>query len=183
MSSLDLSKNGLGGFYVGYRDDGSGYGSFTATPEGPNAIADAIPDMRALTKFDISSSDIRAKGGKALAAVLKGNQVITELNICDNKLGYNSAGNGDTSGVIAIADAIPDMRALIKLDISTNYIGAKQQRDLQRICVAGGIELTADADNEKQGKKEKTEKKKKKKAKKDKKGTAEKKTKKNKKKA
>jgi hypothetical protein len=30
---------------------------------------------------------------------------------------------------------------LIKLDISFNHIGAEQERDLQRICVAGGIEL------------------------------------------
>jgi hypothetical protein len=30
--------------------------------------------------------------------------------------------------------------ALIKLDIG--YIGAEQERDLQRICVTGGIELT-----------------------------------------
>jgi hypothetical protein len=45
------------------------------------------------------------------------------------------------SGIIAIADAIPDMGALIKLDISSNYIGAEQKGGLQRICTAGGIEL------------------------------------------
>jgi hypothetical protein len=44
-------------------------------------------------------------------------------------------------GIIAIANAIPDMEALIKLDISSNAIGAEQERDLQRICVASGIEL------------------------------------------
>jgi hypothetical protein len=33
------------------------------------------------------------------------------------------------------------MGALIKLDISSNRIGAEQEQDLQRICVAGGIEL------------------------------------------
>jgi hypothetical protein len=33
------------------------------------------------------------------------------------------------------------MRALIKLDISSNYIAAAQGEDLQRICTAGGIEL------------------------------------------
>jgi hypothetical protein len=31
--------------------------------------------------------------------------------------------------------------ALIKLDISNNRIGAEQERGLQRICEAGGIEL------------------------------------------
>jgi hypothetical protein len=33
------------------------------------------------------------------------------------------------------------MRALIKLDISNNYIGAEQKGGLQRICVASGIDL------------------------------------------
>jgi hypothetical protein len=33
------------------------------------------------------------------------------------------------------------MGALIKLGISNNQIGAEQERGLQRICVAGGIEL------------------------------------------
>jgi hypothetical protein len=34
-----------------------------------------------------------------------------------------------------------DNRALIKLDISSNCIEAEQEEDLQRICVASGIEL------------------------------------------
>jgi hypothetical protein len=72
-------------------------------------------DKGAMTKFDISSNKIRAEGAKALAAGLKGNQVITELNISSNNLGYNSDGKYETSGVIAIADAIPDMRAMSKL--------------------------------------------------------------------
>jgi hypothetical protein len=45
------------------------------------------------------------------------------------------------AGIIALADVIPDMRALIKLGIRSNAIGAEQERGLQRICVAGGIEL------------------------------------------
>jgi hypothetical protein len=69
----------------------------------------------AMVKFDISSNDIRAEGGKALAAGLKGNQVITELNISSNNLGFISGYGNDTSGVIAIADVIPDMGALSKL--------------------------------------------------------------------
>jgi hypothetical protein len=37
---------------------------------------------------------------------------------------------------------IPEAKgALIKLNISTNAIGAEQEGDLQRICVASGIEL------------------------------------------
>jgi hypothetical protein len=33
------------------------------------------------------------------------------------------------------------MVALMKLDIRSNNIGAEQEGDLQRICVAGSIEL------------------------------------------
>jgi hypothetical protein len=33
------------------------------------------------------------------------------------------------------------MEALIKLDVSGNAIGAAQEGELQRICLAGGIEL------------------------------------------
>jgi Ran GTPase-activating protein (RanGAP) involved in mRNA processing and transport len=106
------------------------------------AIADAIPDMGALTKFDISNNSLYAAGAKALAAGLKGNHRITKLNLGGNGLGWKGVyQNADMSGVIALADAIPDMGALIKLDISSNYIGAKQKKDLQRICMASGIEL------------------------------------------
>jgi Leucine-rich repeat (LRR) protein len=74
-----------------------------------------------LSKFDISNCNLRAEGGRALAAGLKGNQVITELNISDNYLGTKSWDHSaDTSGIIAIADAIPNMGALSKLDASDN---------------------------------------------------------------
>jgi hypothetical protein len=62
-----------------------------------------------------------ALGGKALAAGLKGNQVITELNISGNYLGLKSDySSAVTSGIIAIADAIPDMGALSILNMSKN---------------------------------------------------------------
>jgi hypothetical protein len=86
-------------------------------------LAAEIACNGALKKFDISSNDIRAEGGKALAAGLQGNQVITELNISDNKLGFNHNADRDISGIIAIADAIPNMGALTSLDVSTNDIG------------------------------------------------------------
>ena len=130
ITELDISSNYLG-VASNYEPDMSGV----------IALADAIPDMGAMTKFDISSNEIRAEGGKALAEGLKGNQVITELNFSGNILGYNSNGGTDTSGIVAIADIIPGMGALTKLDISSKYIAAAQGEDLQRICAAGGIEL------------------------------------------
>jgi hypothetical protein len=53
-----------------------------------------------------------------LAAGLKGNRVITELNISDNDLGV-SGYSADTSGIIAIADAIPDMGAISTVIVNT----------------------------------------------------------------
>jgi hypothetical protein len=90
-----------------------------------------------LTKFDISSNDIRAEGGKALAAGLKGNLMITELNISSNSLGQNEGYDNDTSGVIALADAISDMGVLTTLNLSSNYLEAEDTK-----IVAEAIEVT-----------------------------------------
>jgi hypothetical protein len=79
--------------------------------------------------LDISNNGIRAEGGKALAEALKGNQVVTELNIAGNSLGQDSNfvlgwGYGDDmSGVIALADVIPGMGAMTSLDLANNNIG------------------------------------------------------------
>ena len=67
-------------------------------------------DMRALLVLSLKSNNLCADGGKALADTLKGNQVITELNIADNNLTYYGT---DMSGVIALANAIPDMEGPI----------------------------------------------------------------------
>jgi Ran GTPase-activating protein (RanGAP) involved in mRNA processing and transport len=89
------------------------------------AFTPGLSDNGAMTKFDISSNAIRAEGGRALAAGLKGNQEIMELNISSNKLSYNSGGRRDTSGVIAIADAITDMRAMTSLNLALNKLGVE----------------------------------------------------------
>ena len=66
-------------------------------------------DNGALLVLYLTSNNLRADGGKALADGLKGNQVITELNISDNNLGN---GGYDTSGIIVLAGVIPDMGAM-----------------------------------------------------------------------
>jgi hypothetical protein len=87
-----------------------------------------------MTKFDISSNDIRAEGGKALAAGLKGNKVIKELNISSNySLGKNSRYAADTSGFIAIADVLPGMGALSSANFLGNYIPVEQAQELVEI--------------------------------------------------
>ena len=54
---------------------------------------------------------------------------MTELNISNNRMTWNSNSyTGQMSGVVAIANAIPTMRAMTSLDISSNYLyeeGAK----------------------------------------------------------
>jgi hypothetical protein len=98
-------------------------------------------DMGALSVLSLKSNRLRADGGKALAEGLKGNTVITELDISSNDLGEDSNYEPDMSGVIALADVIPGMGALTKLDISRNNIPSDQEGRLQRTCAAGGTEL------------------------------------------
>jgi hypothetical protein len=75
--------------------------------------------------LSLKGNELQAAGGKALAKGLKGNQVITQLDISDNNLGLNSDYDADTSGVVALADAIPDMRALTSMNLSSNYLDAE----------------------------------------------------------
>jgi Ran GTPase-activating protein (RanGAP) involved in mRNA processing and transport len=143
MTSLNLADNGIGGYYTrkGYSDE-----KFHPTPEGVctqlpllvpflslfplfvglAAVADAIKDMGALAKFDISNNGIQEDGTQALAKALEGNQSITELNVSSNSMSKNAQGfGGKMAGVTALADVIPGMGALCKFDISKNYIRAQ----------------------------------------------------------
>jgi hypothetical protein len=88
---LDISNNSIGR----RSRDGDGHAPWIATPEGPQAIAEALKsNVRDIMYMHITSA-----------------------NICHDK------------------------GALIKLDISSNNIGGEQEGELQRICVASGIEL------------------------------------------
>jgi Ran GTPase-activating protein (RanGAP) involved in mRNA processing and transport len=111
--------------------------------EGAKIVADAIKVTNcALTKIDISKNEIRAEGVKALACALRGNQVVTALNIASNKLATNSSYSIDMSGIIALADVIPGMGALTKLDMSNNAIKQGQAlRQITECCSTKGIEL------------------------------------------
>jgi hypothetical protein len=65
--------------------------------------------------LSLKSNSLGVDGGKALAEGLRGNSVIKELNIADNSL---SDYDRDMSGVITLADAIPDMGAISKFTFS-----------------------------------------------------------------
>jgi Leucine-rich repeat (LRR) protein len=116
LKELDVSSNNWKNAYG--EGDGPGFAM---------ELAVGIRDNGALTKFDISKCELMAEGGKVLAAGLKGNQVITELNISDNELGMKSDGiSAEMSGIIAIADAIPDMGAMTRLNLSNNRMDTKE---------------------------------------------------------
>jgi hypothetical protein len=113
ITTLSIAKNNLSFNSSGDND-----------MSGVAALADVISDMGALTKFDISNNSLCAAGAKALASGLKGNHVMTELDLAGNAFGNNGWGGSDVSGVVALADAIPDMGALTSLNLSSNDIGA-----------------------------------------------------------
>ena len=91
----------------------------------------------------MSNNGVGFHGVEHISTALKGHKTVTELNVAENNATNAMDGTGKTSmsGLIALASAIKDMRALAELDISSNGIGAEQEGDLQRICAAGGIEL------------------------------------------
>jgi hypothetical protein len=107
---------------------------------GFTTLANAIKDMRALSSLNLASNDL-------------GSIVGWKYKKCrDPDYWYRHSDGrhqkekpaeemGKPEGIIAIANVIPDMGALTKLDISNNSIGAEQEGHLQHICVAGGIEL------------------------------------------
>jgi hypothetical protein len=91
--------------------------------------------MRALSSLNLSSS------GLTRGTLKKDPRDSLDQQYGDKWGSKDEHYESDMQGIIAIATAIPDMRALIKLDISENGIRAEQEGDLQRICMASGIEL------------------------------------------
>jgi hypothetical protein len=112
-------------------------------PVGAIAIVNAIKDMGALSKLVMRQNNIHgAEAGKAFADMLARNTVLKELDLSSQKVGDFGAENAlDVAFAKEFAAGISDNGALIKLGISNNDIGAEQKGGLQRICVAGGIEL------------------------------------------
>jgi Ran GTPase-activating protein (RanGAP) involved in mRNA processing and transport len=107
-------------------------------------LAAEIIDNGALYYLDISKNDIRATGCKALAEALKGNQVMRELNVADNRLvlkaDVEDLSDVDMSGVATLADVISNMGALTSLNVADNEFkaeGAKYITDAIKVsnCV------------------------------------------------
>jgi hypothetical protein len=87
----------------------------------------------------MNSNQLGLDGGKALADGLKGNNVITELNIADNNLAYYGQ---DVSGIITLADVIKDMGALSVLSLKSNALLTKEAGKILGDMLKGNTVLT-----------------------------------------
>jgi hypothetical protein len=83
-----------------------------------------------LTKLDISKNGLRVAGAKVLAESLRGNQIMTDINIASNIL---SDCGEDMSGIAVLADVIPSMRAILSVNLLKNMIGVDQAKALASI--------------------------------------------------
>jgi hypothetical protein len=84
----------------------------------------------------LKANGLYAEGGKALAFGLKGNQGITELDISSNRLGWKGYKDPDMSGLIALANAFPDMGAMTSLHVGMNSIPEKEMKEIIVIAMS-----------------------------------------------
>jgi hypothetical protein len=113
---------------------------------GISAIARAISDMGAISSVNLLKNSIPVEQAQELVKIMQSKEtLITLCGLSGNEATLDFSNQGLEPGdAVLIANDISDMRALIKLDISSNDIGAEQEMGLQRICVAGDIELAFD---------------------------------------
>jgi hypothetical protein len=141
LSVLNLAENNLGAvvFPHGWRtstpwkfrhSDGShqdtdpGEELVQGRPEGAIAIANAIPDMGALTALDVSNNclgEIVLVDGITHCKADSGKMLYWDK---DNKsLGEKLPPGCGPPGIIVIANAIPDMGAITSLNLASNSLG------------------------------------------------------------
>jgi Ran GTPase-activating protein (RanGAP) involved in mRNA processing and transport len=80
-------------------------------------LANAIPDMRALSVLNLDDNALRLGGCKAICDALKANTTVTSLSMSDN--GFQ------TKSAEAIAEMLGDNGTLSSLNLSSNNIGAR----------------------------------------------------------
>jgi Ran GTPase-activating protein (RanGAP) involved in mRNA processing and transport len=98
----------------------------SAGPKVAAHIADAIKDMGALLSLRIGENVLRVEGTEILAAALKGNQAMTELDISANRITSDGESFGHMAGVIALTNTIKDMGALPVLSLKANMLATKE---------------------------------------------------------
>ena len=87
-----------------------------------------------MTSLNLASNMIGSEGAKHVAEAIK-------VSVLLRLFWYQFHAHLTNGSTAVVCHCPQDMGALNKLDISNNNIGAEHERDLQRICVAGGIEL------------------------------------------
>jgi hypothetical protein len=99
-------------------------------PEGLIAIANAIPDMGALSKLVMRQNDIHgAEAGKAFAYMLAQTTVLKELDLSSQGSGYH--GNDlDAAFADEFAVGLVDNGGLLSLDFSANGMGASDMSSI-----------------------------------------------------
>jgi len=99
LRSVDLNNNNIGGYYS--------YGFFNATPEGPKAIAAALPLCGNLQSLSLDGNYIKAEGTAALAKGLP--KSLVSLSLDNNRLcGVDNRGWGTYTieGITALCEGI-----------------------------------------------------------------------------
>jgi hypothetical protein len=89
----------------------------------------------------MSNNELWALGLKHLSEALVDNQTLSELDISINSVTQTCQSWADTSGVHALANAIPTMRALTTLNLCHTDITARDKANLERICQSKNIDL------------------------------------------
>jgi hypothetical protein len=151
LTSLNLANNGLGNIvlpegwtkqlnsertkcflrggpsaYEYKHIDGTVQGDNPGKPEGVIAIANAIPDMRALTKLNVSDNKMAGKEvGEAFGEMLRTNSVLKELDVSKNYDCYAIGAKDGPGFAHGIAKGLPDNRALTSLNLASNNLKAE----------------------------------------------------------
>ena len=98
--------------------------------KGATAIAEALRGNRVLTKLDLSYNGLNAEAGRALASALRVNAVLKTLNLMYNEIG--------DEGAAALASALLVNGVLTNLNLFDNSIGPTGATALaDALCVNG----------------------------------------------
>ena len=88
-----------------------------------------------------NSNLLNKESGKAIADALKGNSVLTELDVSSNFNMHNSRSQDGSGFAQELAAGIKDNGALSKLDFSMNDIPAAEADMLNATCKSKGVGL------------------------------------------
>jgi hypothetical protein len=164
LPALNLADNNLGkmvppeGWSYGYHGDYSGNKFYkhtdgremkSGTPEGMTSgaivIADAMPDMGALTSLNLANNglgNIVLPEGWTRTTKTGVDRSISSVFKHDDGREQKENPGSKPEGIIAIANAIPDMRALLQLDMSDNLLSTENERAIAKLCDSKGIMVT-----------------------------------------